>query len=123
MKPNRRCKMKVELEIEGVPDWWEAVRFGLPVEGEWFVGGDGSASQARWDFACTPCLIICKARWKPEDYEKYWFVLPNGKPDWDKWRCDTVDTEYHAFGNCFPTREAAEQAAERVKAALLAGGE
>ena len=48
------------MKLEGVPDGYEAVRFGKPVFGEWFVRADGKTEQAVDNFKELNCLIVRK---------------------------------------------------------------
>ena len=55
-------------------------------------------------------------RWKPKEGEFYWLVLMDGAPH------ESVYTQYNGtynFGNCFKTREQAEEAARRMKECLM----
>lgn len=47
--------------------------------------------------------------WKPENEEKYWFVLYDGDVYWDWWRDDDYDIFQYEQGNCFKTKEEAEE--------------
>lgn len=51
--------MKCEIEIEGVPEGYEPVRFGIPTDGEGYIQADGKLAVASgiWD---QPRLIVRK---------------------------------------------------------------
>lgn len=48
------------MKLEGVPEGYEAVRFGSPVFGEWFVRADGTTEQAIANFDASHWLIVRK---------------------------------------------------------------
>ena len=52
--------------------------------------------------------------WKPEDREEYYFIWGRGITDgvWSGWN---IDENKYAIGNCFKTREEAQNAVERLK--------
>lgn len=58
-------------------------------------------------------------RRQPCFMERYWFVCNNGETSSRLWGEDEADDELYSFGNYFQTREEAEEAAERVKKALI----
>ena len=60
-----------------------------------------------------------KERWKPKRGDIYWVIDYEGDPADSRWDEDDLDTDRHSFGNCFPTKEAAEAARDKVKALLL----
>jgi hypothetical protein len=55
-----------------------------------------------------------KERWKPEVGEKFWYIRESGV-------CcgEFTNNAFFAFGNCFPTKEEAKAARDKVKALLL----
>lgn len=54
--------------------------------------------------------------WKPKCDEKYYFITSIGVSDfhWDN-DGDELDQHLYSIGNCYPTKEAAEFALERMK--------
>nr|DAV36526.1 MAG TPA: hypothetical protein [Caudoviricetes sp.] len=55
--------------------------------------------------------------WKPEHNKEFWFVSGAGQvrnEAWDDYICEP----FYNVGNCFPTEERAEQAAEKIKMLL-----
>ena len=60
-----------------------------------------------------------KEKWLPVNNENYWLVYTDGDIGSSVWHGDTVDKQRLAFGNCFPTRELALAAAEKIKKLLL----
>jgi hypothetical protein len=58
-------------------------------------------------------------RWKPKDGEEYYFFNDSELTIWmGNWLCCFLDEKRWFVGNCFPTKEEAEQARERVRKAL-----
>ena len=58
-----------------------------------------------------------KPRWKPKDREKYWCIMTHiiGAYSWDN---DTTDKKLYNLGNCFQTREEAQEVFEKIKQLL-----
>ncbi|MBQ9758771.1 MAG: hypothetical protein IJW12_03260, partial [Opitutales bacterium] len=56
--------------------------------------------------------------WKPKEGERFYFIGMTGCVYGRCWGNSETDNDCYSFGNCFHTREEAEAAAERVKAAL-----
>ena len=54
-------------------------------------------------------------RWKPEAGAFYYFVSSNGTVGCFEWGDDNTDAQHYDFGNFFPTREAAERHAKRLR--------
>ena len=54
-------------------------------------------------------------RWKPKDGEVYFFITNDGYVSYKSWDNDGTDNNRYAIGNCFPTEEAAEFEAERLR--------
>jgi hypothetical protein len=49
----------IEIENDLIPEGYEAVRVGLPMKGEWFVGSTGAAVECLLDkWRADPRLII-----------------------------------------------------------------
>ena len=57
-------------------------------------------------------------KWKPERNEKYYFVDPAGRVMWALHNSYAIDQPRIKYGNCFPTEEQAQKAAEKVKELL-----
>ena len=75
--------------------------------------------ELKLQYRVKPCEAKQAEPWKPKDDEKFFCVCGNGEV------CSVAfdenfeaDKEYLDFGNCFRTREEAEAARERVRAAL-----
>jgi hypothetical protein len=64
-------------------------------------------------------LCTHEGRWKPKADEMYWVISMNGVLDWFYNKNDSDDKNFYSFGNVFPTREQAEEAAKKVKSLLL----
>ena len=58
-------------------------------------------------------------RWKPETNQWYYYATKDG--DWGKYQYadGSFDCNMYDFGNCFQTREQAQEAARRVRETLL----
>lgn len=56
--------------------------------------------------------------WKPENHEKYWYVGYAGEIRDTLWNSRKTDHFHYNFGNCFQTKERAEQVAEKSKMLL-----
>ena len=61
-------------------------------------------------------------RWKPEYANRYWYITVD-EIDADVsptiWTDETIDRRLYGYGNCFKTREQAEEALEKIKQVLL----
>ena len=55
------------------------------------------------------------SRWKPELGEVYWFISGHGGIVYAVWQGNREDIGRYAIGNIFPTKEAAEFEAERLR--------
>lgn len=53
--------------------------------------------------------------WKPEDYEKYYYVENDGDIWEEKWCGSYTDEERYEIDNCFKTKEEAKFAVEKQK--------
>jgi hypothetical protein len=53
--------------------------------------------------------------WEPSLGDEYWFLAGEGTPVKTKWQGDRLDLERQSFNNCFPTKEAAERHALRLR--------
>ena len=58
-------------------------------------------------------------RWKPTSGERYWTISADGYAYPARWYGESFDNNVHAFGNCFKTREQAEDTLEKIKQVLL----
>ena len=54
--------------------------------------------------------------WRPNYGDEYWALNKDGFISHWTWEGSLVNQEVLAFGNCFPTREIAEKAREKVQA-------
>ncbi len=61
--------------------------------------------------------LTAKEKWKPKGGDDYFFIN-NFSSVCCPWDSDDTDLKRYELGNCFPTRELAEQALERIKLAL-----
>ena len=52
---------------------------------------------------------------KPEDRQKYWSIMSVGDVAADWWNDHQFDHERYAIGNCFPSKQAAEDAVRVLK--------
>ena len=59
-----------------------------------------------------------KIRWRAENGEKYYYVSTEGFALVDKEEGHIVDENRYKFGNCFRTKEQAEETAKRMKEVL-----
>lgn len=59
-------------------------------------------------------------RWKPKYDERYWFVTFSGNIKTSSYVCKgaPLDENYYKSGNCFPSEEAAQELAEKIKSLL-----
>jgi hypothetical protein len=60
-----------------------------------------------------------KERWKPKEGEFYWIVSVVGEASKYRWCGDGADRGMLAFGNVFPSEQAAIEARDKVKSLLL----
>ena len=58
-------------------------------------------------------------RWKPKEGDTYWVIWTNGDFIDFEWDDYEEDQRKYNFGNCFQTREQAEEAVRRVRKTLL----
>ena len=56
-------------------------------------------------------------RWQPEAGERYYYVSSLGNVEWHLWE-EAVDTLYYKVGNCFKTKEEAQEVANTWKRLL-----
>lgn len=63
--------------------------------------------------------IAVMERWQPREFGQYWIFDNDGNPAKSEWDGYEIDYARHSFGNCFPTKEAAQAASDKVKALLL----
>lgn len=56
-------------------------------------------------------------RWRPENGQKYWKVTDRGNPYEMEWSGCHMDYLLWQAGNCYPTKQIAEEIAELVKLA------
>lgn len=56
-----------------------------------------------------------KGRWKPENFESYWYCWGDGEVDANKWNNGGDERRRFEIGNVFETMEEAEFARERLK--------
>lgn len=65
-----------------------------------------------------------QTRWKPEKFQKYYRVGSDGEVYDDAWANGSIiDNGRFEIGNCFKTKEEAEQAAEYLKALATVRGD
>ena len=62
--------------------------------------------------------VVDWQQWKPNVGDNYWYISAKGRIVMYEWNSSPADEIGLAFGNCFPSREEAEAALERVKKAL-----
>ena len=90
------------MKIEGIPEGYEAVRWGKPKRGELFLMDDGKVTDAMFDFEkehvlivrkIEPVLDVSKIRLKKgriaqdENGNNYWYdAKPNAAEK--HWRCE-----------------------------------
>lgn len=65
--------------------------------------------------------IVRDGRWKPKEGENYFWIAGDGVIMFEEWNRNHGDFENHTWemGNCFLTREQAEQARDKVKETLI----
>ena len=66
-------------------------------------------------------LKIIKLPWLPEQGDKYWSVAQSGEIYTDIWDGSTCCYIYYQFGNCFKTKEDAEQHRQELVDKILKG--
>ena len=52
---------------------------------------------------------------KPQDGQKYWYVSGSGEVYTDQWSNCPINHDHHSIGNCYPTKQAAEDAIRVLK--------
>jgi hypothetical protein len=52
--------------------------------------------------------------WKPKNEETYWIIQSTGNVYPNDWTGHYVDEDYYEIGNCYKTKEEAEEARDRV---------
>ena len=57
-------------------------------------------------------------RWKPKEGEEYWFIWDTGQIKNKVWGTWSYHQRRWDMGNCFKTREEAEQARDKIKELL-----
>ena len=78
----------------------------------------GKSKRIAWQHIVAPKV----ASWKPKQGEVYWSVIySTHKISMETWSCSCDDGARYAVGNCYPTREAAEAARERIIGAHTGG--
>lgn len=53
--------------------------------------------------------------WKPNTNEKYWLIRTYGQTDWFYWVDDENDNWHYLTGNCFKTKEEAEEYKKKIE--------
>lgn len=61
-------------------------------------------------------------RWQPEQRQKYWMVNDRGNPYETEWRGCQIDYLLWNVGNCYATKQQADEIAKFVKAAYKGNG-
>ena len=113
--------VKVMVEMPALQEGWEYTgEFRLPLKGEsYFYPYGGTIQRAGHDFTEQRQYIVRKAKWKPADGEKFYYVT--AMMDVSRATHFSVNSSYMVYGgNCFKTREEAEVAASKFKK-ILAG--
>lgn len=59
-----------------------------------------------------------EVKWVPKMGQSYWFVVSDIEAKNARWDNDIVDKEHLEAGDCFPSKEAAEAAALKIKELL-----
>ena len=54
-----------------------------------------------------------KVRWKPEENEAFWFIVPYGWIECDYWKGTTFDKDSYEFHNVFKTKAEAQKELDR----------
>ena len=57
-------------------------------------------------------------RWRPKQGENYWMIQQDGEVEHHQYADDPSEQKQWRFGNCFPTRQAAEHARAGIQAYL-----
>lgn len=63
------------------------------------------------------------ARWKPEKFQKYYFLDNDGSVGYNRWDGDHIDRNRFDIGNCFKTKEEVKRVAEYLKALAVVRGD
>lgn len=92
-------------------DEFEVVDFGSKFDTKCWV-------PANWESEQLGNLILRKRRWKPSVDEEYYFVSNSLEVDSQYFMEDETDESLIRAGNCFQTEKLAQDAMQRVKAAL-----
>ena len=87
--------------IEGIPEGWELVRVGKPLEGEFFIDGLDEIRQAHDDNHFHGCAIIRKIE-KPKTYRAF-ANKAEYAPHRDRWVVCKDQAGNGDFSSCLPT--------------------
>ena len=52
---------------------------------------------------------------EPQDGQKYWYVSGSGEVYTDQWSNCPINHDHHSIGNCYPTKQSAEDAIRVLK--------
>ena len=79
------------MTIEGIPEGWELVKFGVPKSGDWLINSSGGPEQSKGTFATVwPIIrkIVKPKRYRPfanaaefEPHRDRWFKQKSGRVD------------------------------------------
>ena len=112
--------MKVEIDESMIPEGYEAVRFGIPVDGDYVIDWDQPefATKLTGTLFDGPELILRKKRWMPKQGERYYFV----DDEMFVAHCQSIDcisdTNRILRGNCFKTKGEANEALLKMQEVL-----
>jgi len=112
--------MKIEIDDSMIPEGYEPIGYGKPEKGALFLGQiTGKAIEKSLKKNIGNRILLQKKRWKPEIGRCYYVVNLDCEVTRCVWGDHRVDLGRYNSGNCYSTREEAEQAAERVRKAYL----
>lgn len=112
--------MKIEIDDSLIPEGYEPIGYGKPKRGQVFLDPLlGNAVVCSSTMGAINRILLQKKHWKPMHGESYLRVRADGEVVKDTWFNMGIDIKLHSMGNCYQTREEAEQAAERVRKAYL----
>ena len=115
---NNMTVQSVTIDVE-VPEGYEAVKVAIAKVGDLVVCG-GAVRPNKNDCCISPELILKPIKWKPRDDEPYYYVTSEGELQLirvfnSSWH---LDKERAKIGNCFQTRDEAQEVVDKFKALL-----
>ena len=110
---------KPHQHADAIKAWADGAKIQLKTKsGEWVdVAANWPCWSVNYEYRVKP-EEPSKEPWKPKKGEEYNYFSDDGFLEWTLWNDTQTDIGRYGIYNCFRTKEEAEAAAERVKAAL-----